>query len=291
MGKRSFVVAICAMLLVAAFASMAAGNMNGPVEGSVLESGLPTPTAGPPPDGNNPPPLATVEPPGSDPPPWLISGPVRTSAVLHWTELQSASGTPETTGDIWIELDNNGGIKRLHTYVTQSDGTFVQENGYEGQRSYTVWNAGAHPLHSESACVDAGSSPPPPAPLGPPFIADATALERFGFIAIPSVTSTVPTTSPLDGIEPLQTFSSGEPWSSWEMRTTLPNGREQLLQMSVGTDQHGIYGAVIELASDGSVIRKAESSYGDLYVYNPDTVPDSVFAKISTVEEPCYEPH
>ncbi len=291
MGKRNFVITLLAMLMTAILVSIAAGGASDSVAGQIPGSRPPLPTVGPAPDGNNPPVLETVAPPDADSRPWLTLGPVRSNAVLHWVESDSATGESTIVSEVWIELDEEGVIKRLHTVSTDSDGGFVQENGYENRNAYTVWAAGTNQFHPGSAaCIEAGNSPPPPGPLGPPFVVDATTLQQFGFVLVTSDAVIVPTTPQLAGVEPRQSFSAKGPLTTWEKRSKRPDGGTTVMRGSIGAAQRGISSSLIELAPDGSVIRVLEGSYGRLDIYDPAVVPDTVFAKVSTVEERCYEP-
>ena len=289
MDRRDFVIMLCTMLLFTAFASMVAGSMADPDNGPLPESDQMT-SAAQPRSNDVPESSETVVPPGSVPPAWVIQGPVHANAVLHWAESSSVTGQPTTVSEIWVELDSDGVIKRLHAYTTESDGTFYQENGYAGGEAYTVWSAGTHPLHPDAACVDVGNSPPPPAPLGPPFVADAATLKVFGIDQIPAVSATVPITGQLAGIEPRQTFSSDEPWTTWESSSALPNGQTQDFRFSVGAEQRVVQSSSLDIATDGAIIQQRDVAYGRLDVYDPGSVPDAVFAKVSPVEEPCYAP-
>jgi len=288
MNKRYFVIALVILIATTVLATAAANGIGDVVGSSSLTA---TSTADPSPDGNSSPASTTVVPPGSVPPAWVVQGPVRTDAVLHWAESNSVTGQPTTVTDIWIELDGNGVIKRLHAYATESDGTFYQENGYASGEAYTVWSPGTQLIHPDSACVDVGSSPPPPAPPGPPFVADATTLKVFGIHQIPAVSAAVPITAQLAGIKPHQTFSTDEPWTTWESSSEPPNGQTQNFRFSVGAEQRVVHSSLINIGKDGSIIQQREVAYGRLDVYDLGTVPDSVFAKVSPVEEPCYVPH
>lgn len=291
MGKSAFAIALLAIFASVLLAVLTASGARDSVAGHIPGSRPPLPTAGPAPDGNNPPLLETVAPPDADSRPWLTLGPVRSNAVLHWVESDSASGESTIVSEIWVELDGDGVIKRLHTVSTDSDGGLVQENGYANRNAYTVWPAGTNQFHpGGAACIEAGSSPPPPGPAGPPFIVDAATLQQFGFVLVTSDAVIVPTTPQLAGVEPRKSFSANGPLTTWEKRSERPDGGTTVMRGSVGTEQRGISSSLIELAPDGSVIRVREGSYGRLDIYDPTVVPDTVFAKVSTVEERCYEP-
>lgn len=291
MGKRNFVIALLAMLTIAILVSVAAGGAGDSVAGHIPESRPPLPTVGPVPDGNNFPVLATVAPPDADSRPWLTPGPVHSNAVLHWVTSDSASGESTIVSEIWVELDGDGVIKRLHTISTDSDGGFVQENGYADRQAYTVSAAGTNRFHpGGAACIEAGGSPPPPGPAGPPFLVDAATLQQFGFTRVTNDAPIVPTTPHLPGVEPRQSFSATSPLTTWEKRLERPGGGTTVMRGSIGAEQRGIADSLIELAADGSVIRVLEGAYGRLDVYDPAVVPDTVFARVSTVEERCYEP-
>jgi len=76
----------------------------------------------------------------------------------------------------------------------------------------------------------------------------------------------------------------------------LPAARESDLPgtTTCGTSEGNggvVHSSSIEVVADGAVIQQREVAYGRLDVYDPGAVPDSVFAKISSMEEPCYVPH
>ncbi|HQZ90801.1 MAG TPA: hypothetical protein PLR44_12180 [Thermomicrobiales bacterium] len=291
MGKSTFAIALLAILTAVLLAVVTAGGDRDSIAGHIPGSRPPLPTTGLVPEGNNLPVLATVAPPDADSRPWLMQSPVRANAVLHWVESSAASGESTIVSEIWVQLDGDGVIKRLHTISTDSDGGFVQENGYEDRTAYTVWAAGTNQLHpGGAACVEAGSSPPPPGPAGPPFLVDAVTLQQYGFSLVTGDAPIVPTTPPLDGVEPRQSFSANGPLTTWEKRLERPGGGTTVMRGSIGAAQRGISSSLTELAADGSVIRMSEGAYGRLDVYDPAVVPNTVFAKVSTVEEQCHGP-
>lgn len=287
--------AVLIILTLVAFGAVLIGNWGLPKAGAWMVHGpqvQPVPTPATPPEGGVIPPLPTVVPPDANSP-WLAPGPAFVNQTLHWSSTsydfmangQDPANGQTITGDFWAQVGANGSIVRYHERFTRADGGFLQETAYAGGQTLTVYGPG-YPSYPPSGCVAAGASSAPPGSL-PPFAADAATLSRLGFMPAGGVTRPLPSTPPLAGVQPIRVYPAGERVQGWERRTALDNGMTTTGRLELGAASRLVAAEGVTTDAEGTVVGISRQTFGELAIYDPSSVPDSVFEIGAGTREAC----
>jgi hypothetical protein len=99
---------------------------------------------------------------------------------------------------------------------------------------------------------------------------------------------TLPVTSPLSDVTPLEIHESNAPIQGWERREKLDNGMAVTRNLVHDASGRVVLAGMKVTSASGVVLREMRVKIGALEVYDPTSVPDSVFALILSDQEPCH---
>jgi hypothetical protein len=240
-------------------------------------------------------------PPGKEQPVWAAVPPSFASKILHWTQTNYAyiaggidpANGQTVVGDIWMKVDANGLPSLFQGRYTLADGTFLQEI-FQTPAGATVifgpqYAKYSAPGSTGSACTtqQQASSADEMRNLLPPF-ADASKLASNGFAQKQASTlPQLPTTPPLAGVSPQQSFSAAAGAQQWTHQELKGN---QLNNLSLITDQRGrvIFEQAQLTNAQGTITNETRIARGSLLVYDTRVVPASVFVTPDQVLGGCH---
>ncbi len=257
------------------------------------------PPVTPPPPGVTPARQEAVEPPESKVPSYIMSGPSFAGKVLHWTQvdysyistnLDPANGQP-VTGEIWVQVGDDGIPIKFHNLYRRQEGTFHQES-LQTRDAITVVMGEGYPKPPPQI------KPPPRCTTSPwhrsadvwrsllPLFADDAALARYGFTQNGGLTKQLPSTVSLPGVKPIVTYGSDNNVRRWLLRESADG------LMNLKAVELGAYGRVVAsearlVTPKGDSVNETWAAYGILEVYDPISVPGSVFILSQQAQEVC----
>ncbi len=273
--------------------------LNGSLILQAAQGVFPTPLpVTPPPPGTTPIPEASIEPLGQRLPSYFVTVPSFAGKVLHWTRidysynttsLDPANGQP-VTGEIWEQVGDDGIPIKVHGRYIRPNGTFHQETVQTRDEITTVMGAG-YPKPPPSIKTPRCSASPwrrsPDAMRGllPPFV-DEGMLPQSGFRMSGGLTKQLPTTMSLAGVKPILTYGPDTSARRWVSRQT-ENGLTNLKASEVGAQGRVLVAQALLINPAGQVINETWAAYGSLEVYDPVSVPASVFNLSQQAQEEC----
>jgi hypothetical protein len=236
---------------------------------------------------------AVVPAPGA---PWLIPEPEFANAVLHWTStskmFQRSSLDPVNgellMGEFWMHVGGDGEVLRYREQFTYPDGTLLQEVVY-AHGTVMIILGPAYRSSLVDRCVVQHTSSGAWLVSAPPFAADGATLTQLGFEPRGGLTQRLPTTPILATAGLLESFPEDHGVTGWERRETVD--MDSVLSRRLEIDAFGRIVASRGLLTDagGTLIEETLQLFGALYIYEPTSVPDSVFSSSHQAQEACSE--
>lgn len=249
------------------------------------------PPVQPPLRGTVPAPAAKPAPPSR--PPYLVGGPSFAGKVLHWTQtsLSYHPNSPDpangesVTGDIWLQVGNDGRVTQFRGRYTRADGSLLQEVVEKGNTTIVVFGAG-YPATPPANCDDQDAASPRVEPPFPPFAADVATLARLGFAPSDGLSQPLPSTTALPGVQPVQIYPVGGDIRAWTIRE-MSAGTTIVRRLEIGSHGRVIVAEGRGIDASGVATGISRQVYGALEVYDPGSVPASVFTLSQQAQEAC----
>jgi len=218
--------------------------------------------------------------------------------ILHWTQVtqNSTPTSPDPSNgkarnsEVWVQIGQDNVPTQLHARTTLVDGTFLQE---------IVATTSRQSVYLSAAYSPSSAKPPPvtsPCPLPKPssgqflserlpLFADQGMLPSLGFQATAG-TQQLPTTPPLAGAKPSASYQANPAAPIW---THSVNGSGSSHLDEVQVDNSGRVQMVHSRTVDTTGhVNETKMSYGNLDVYEPSAVPQSVFNPSQGALESCH---
>lgn len=217
-----------------------------------------------------------------------------TNKVLHWAStsyvFQSSGQDPANgelvIGEYWVSVLGEGDIVRYHERFALADGTFLQETIYANGLTTTILSP-AFRTNLSGDCVAEGVSATPPSGIVPPFAANPATLARLGFVPSGGLTRDVPVTPVLPAVQPLERYAVGNSVQGWERRETVGAGNTMFRRLEIDTVGRVVAAEGRLIDATGSVVEETRQVFGTLEIYDPSSIPDSVFTISDEAQEAC----
>ena len=216
--------------------------------------------------------------------------------VLHWvqvTQHRTPNGPDPSNGkatisEVWVQMGQDNVPTQAHARATLADGTFLQELVATPSRQGTYLS----PAYNRST-----AKPPVPAPcplpkpssarlLGDmlPLFVNQAMLPGLGFQQTAG-TLQLPATPPLAGTRPSASYQANPAAPIWSHSATT-SGSTHLDEVQV--DNTGrvqmVHSRTVDTTGN---VNETQMSYGNLDVYDPSAVPQSVFSPSQAALDAC----
>lgn len=295
--KRRYIVVILTIMAALLIWLLFGSNI---LQAGTIPTPPPIPTLSP---GSTPVPSSVPfgnGPADQTPPAFLVTIPSFAGKVLHWTQTSytyntlspdPANGRP-TNVDIWIQVGADGIPIIARSVSTFLDGTFHQANLYASDATTFILGPGYQAVspHSFPECVLNEASYPVETrrSLLPPFV-DEAMLPQFGFNQESGkATMQFPSTESLPEGKALETYGPDTTVRRWIMRESA-NRSTNLKALEVGEGGR-VLGSQAQLTSaEGDIVNETWTAYGPLEVYDPASVPTSVFDLSEQALGACHD--
>ncbi len=256
---------------------------------------IPTPLpVTPPPPGVTPIPDFSMEAPGQKVPQYFVRVPSFTGKILHWTQIsysyEKSSSSPTNgqplTGQTWVLVSDDGFPSKFHNQYTSSNGTLDQESLQIGDSITVVMGANYPKPPTRCNPSPRRLSPDAARSLLPTFVDEGT-LSRFGFTRSGGLTKQLPTTESLPGTKPLMVYGPDITARRWELVQSR-NGMINIQALEIGAFGRVLVGQAQLLNAKGEVENETRFTFGALEVYDPASVPATVFTLSQKALEACH---
>ncbi len=251
-------------------------------------------------------------------PPPAVASTLR-KAVIHWPgssySYNPASRDPyngkTTTSDIWAQTDANGAIVKFHAVYTAPDGIPFQEVLQDTSRTTRVFGPAYAAVFPTPAPLPSGATPGAataanpfcqsgPGGLSglsasktqsllPPFV-DPKALPQQGFELAQANASppAVPAAATSIDLAPVQTYPSSQTVQLYTKRVPAPADEPETHTVEVQPDGRIVQLEATVTDAKGDILGQARQTFGPVQVYNPSSVPASVFTLSPFGQEACH---
>ncbi len=240
-------------------------------------------------------------PPGKGQPVWAAVPPSFAGKILHWSQTNYAyiaggidpANGQTVVGDIWMKVDANGLPSLFQGRYTLADGTFLQEI-FQTPAGATVIFGPQYAKYSAPGSTGGPCTTQQQASNADemrnllPLFADVSKLASNGFAQKQASTlPQFPTTPPLAGVPPQDSFSAAAGARQWTHQELKGN---QLNSISLITDQRGrvIFEQAQLTNAQGTTTNETRIARGSLLVYDAKAVPSSVFVTPDQVLGGCH---
>lgn len=242
-------------------------------------------------------PTKRVAPPGSVAPPSLIINPPAIAGkIVHWkqssymfiTGNRGAANGQILTLDVWERIGDDGQPIALQAVSTLPNGTFHQANISVPGAYATIWGPN-NPLATRSSdCAGVVTrTEDDAAPFGsPPRFVDETVVEALGFHREGDLTTELPITPPLEGVQPSLRYGPEDTARRW-VKVESVNGMTTWEAVEIGAHGRVLASKIRSVDTVSGTVNEHWTVYGPVDVYDPALVPASVFALTRYILEHC----
>lgn len=242
-------------------------------------------------------PTKRYAPPGSVALPGLIiNPPVMAGQIVHWRQsnymFMTGNRGPANgqilTLDVWERIGDDGQPIAFQAVSTLPNGTFHQANIYVPGAYATIWGPNNPLVTRSSDCAGVvNRMQDDTAPLGsPPRFVDETVVKVLGFHREGGLTTELPITPPLEGVQPSLRYGPEDTAQRW-VKSESVNGMTIWEAMEIGAHGRVLASKAQRVDTLSGTVNEHWAVHGPVDVYDPALVPASVFALTRYILEHC----
>ncbi|CCF85071.1 hypothetical protein [Nitrolancea hollandica] len=244
-------------------------------------------------------PTKRVVPPGSVAPPGLIVHPPEIAGkIVHWSQssymfrtgIRDSANGRILTLDIWERIGDDGLPIAFQAVSTLPNGTFHQANIRVPGAYATIWGPNDPMVTRSSGCAGVVTQTHDDSrPLGaPPRFVDETVVKALGYHREGGLTTELPVTPVLDGVQPSLRYGPEDTARRW-VKVESADGITTWEAVEIGTHGRVLASKLRRVDAISGTVDEHWTVYGPVDVYDPALVPASVFALTQHILEHCRQ--